>query len=443
MTLSNPVSVTDAAAVAAEGFVFGYPLVLMNRIKVWVTAVREPDEQRMRAPLNTFVHARRVPEATGGRAPRPHASTLRSCAWLDLRDTPMTLTVPETHGRFHTLSLVDHWTNVFASVGARTTGTGCGTYVIVGPAANGTPIPRGALRINAPTRIVRIAGLTQVDGDGGYTEAHAVQDAYELAPLLPDAPTSEAPERPAGHLPPIEQVERMDAPAFFSELAALMRDNPPRLEDRAMVDRMRQLGLLRDGDLGWRSLGRDVQRAVGEGAARGLARVVAAAESPPGDPVGDWYIRYRLGQYGTDYLSRAGAACAGLEAGPAADELPALVRTDADGRQLTGRHRYALTFPPGTLPPVHGFWTLTTYDARQALVDNPVERYSIGDWNGLVLDTDGALTVRIQHADPGDAVPNWLPAPPGAFNLLLRLCWPQQEILDRRWTPPPLMRVSP
>jgi hypothetical protein len=107
MTLSSTVSVTDAAAVAAEGFVFGYPLVLMNRIKVWVTAVREPDEERMHAPLNTLVHARSVPEATGGRAHRSHASTLRSCAWLDLRDSPMTLTVPATHGRFHALSLVD------------------------------------------------------------------------------------------------------------------------------------------------------------------------------------------------------------------------------------------------------------------------------------------------------------------------------------------------
>ena len=41
--------------------------------------------------------------------------------------------MPETHGRFYALSLVDLWTNVFASVGARTTGTGPGTYVIAGP----------------------------------------------------------------------------------------------------------------------------------------------------------------------------------------------------------------------------------------------------------------------------------------------------------------------
>ena len=114
----------------------------------------------------------------------------------------------------------------------------------------------------------------------------------------------------------------MDAQTFFSELVVQMRDNPPRLEDRSIVERMRRLGLLAGGELGWRRLGRDVQRAVNAGAARGLERVLAAAESPPGDAVGHWHIRFRLGQYGTDYLRRAAAACAGLEPGPADDELP-------------------------------------------------------------------------------------------------------------------------
>jgi hypothetical protein len=292
------------------------------------------------------------------------------------------------------------------------------------------------MAIRAPTRIVRIAGLTQLDGDGGPAAAHAVQDAYKLSPHAGAPPAGDVAGRPAPRVQPIAQVEQMDARTFFTELTALMRDNPPRLEDRGIVSRLSRLGLLLDGDLAWQRLGADLQRAVEQGAARGLERVLAAADSAPGDAVGDWHVRFRLGQYGVDYLSRAGAACAGLEPGPADDELPALVRTDARGRQLSGRHRYVLTFPPGKLPPVHGFWTLTAYDARQPLVDNPVDRYSTGDWNDFVLDPDGALAIRIQHGPPRDPPTNWLPAPPGPFNLLLRLCWPEQEVLDRRWTPP-------
>jgi hypothetical protein len=442
MAFSDTVSVTDATAVAAEGFVFGYPLVLMHRTRAWMTAVPEPDQVRMRAPVNTFVHARKAPEAKAGQPRSPRACTLRSCAWLDLGETPVILRVPNTHGRFYALSLVDPWTNVFASVGARTTGTDGGTYIITAPGANAPRFP-GALPISAPTRVVRIAGFTQVDGDDAYAEAHAVQDAYELAPLMPAAPAGEALERRASRTPPVAQVERMDARTFFSELADQMRDNPPRLEDRKIVDRMRRLGLLPEGATGWPRLRPEVQRAVAQGTARGRARVASAAKSPPGDAVGDWRIRFRLGRYGTDYLSRAGAACAGLEAGPAADELPAFLQTDQYGGQLDGRHSYVLTFAPGRLPPVHGFWTLTTGDARQALLGYPMGRNSIGDLNGLVLETDGALSIRIQHTDPGGRVPNWLAAPSGAFHLLLRLYWPQHEVLDRQWTPPGVMRVNP
>jgi hypothetical protein len=433
---SRTPSVTDAAATAADAFVFGYPLVLMSRIRAWMTAVEEPDPVRMRAPLNRWVHAREPPAPTAVHGAGSHASTVRSSAWLDLADGPVMLTVPETHGRFYALSLIDLWTNVFASVGARTTGTGSGAYVIVGPGGNVPPLPAGALSIRAPTRIVHIAGLTQLEGEGGRAAAHAVQDAYELSSLAAVPQARETVVRVVTRTPPVTQVEQMDARAFYSELAALMRDNPPRLEDRGIVSRMEKLGLLLDGDIAWQRLGPDLERAVAQGAARGLERVLAAAESAPGDAMGDWHVRFRLGQYGVDYLSRASAACAGLEPGPDADELPALVRTDARGRQLSGRRRYVLTFPAGRLPPVHGFWTLTAYDARQPLVDNPVDRYSIGDWNDFVLEPDGGLAIRIQHGTPPEHLENWLPAPPGAFNLLLRLCWPQQEVLDRRWTPP-------
>jgi hypothetical protein len=290
---------------------------------------------------------------------------------------------------------------------------------------------------------VHILGLTQVDGHAGCPAAHAIQDGYGLAPLRPGV-AAEIPTPPTGRTPPVSQVERMDARTFFAELCGLMHDNPARLEDRPMVERMRKLGLLIDGDLGWHRLPGDIRRAVERGAQRGLERVTAAAEAPPGELVGDWRVRFRLGQFGTDYLSRAAAACAGLEPGPAADELPAMLATDAGGDPLTGRHRYVLRFPPCALPPVHAFWTLTTYDERQAMVDNPVERYSIGDWNGLALDADGSLSIRIQHRHPADdARSNWLPAPPGRFNVLLRLCWPHAEVLDRKWTPPPLVRIDP
>jgi hypothetical protein len=274
-------SFTDAAAAAADSFVFGYPLVLMDLVRAWMTAVAEPDPILMRAPVNRFVHAREIPAATAGTVAGPHADTLRSSAWLDVSSAPVLLTVPKTHGRFYFLALVDAWTNVFESIGARTTGTGGAAYAIGGPHSTSHALPVGALPIAAPTRVVRIAGLTQVDSTGAYSEAHAVQDAYDIAPLRgvdrDERPTATAAAKPITRTPPVVQVERMEAQAFFIALCRLMRDNPPRLEDRPTVARMRRHGLLLDDEMSWERLDSGVRRAVTHGAERGLERVVEAA----------------------------------------------------------------------------------------------------------------------------------------------------------------------
>ena len=69
-------------------------------------------------------------------------------------------------------------------------------------------------------------------------------------------------------------------------------------------------------------------------------------------------------------------------------------------------------FPKGRLPPVDAFWSLTMYNAKQAFVDNPIDRYAIGDRDKLKFNEDGSLTLYVQHESPGkEKESNWLPAP--------------------------------
>jgi hypothetical protein len=115
---------------------------------------------------------------------------------------------------------------------------------------------------------------------------------------------------------------------------------------------------------------------------------------------------------------------------------------DADGQPLTGEHAYALHLD--VPPPVDAFWSLTMYASPDYyLVDNPIDRYSIGDrTEGLVTDGDGSITIWMQATAPGggrDA--NWLPTPPGPFRPILRLYQPRPEVLDGRWPLPPIQRL--
>lgn len=406
------VSPTEAENAATDAFLFGYPLVLMGRM-------------RRDAPANTFLH-----ERAQGRA----VDALGSTAWLDLEAEPVVLSVPASHGHYYVLSLVDMWTTVFASLGPRTTGAGAGSYAIGGPHWNGGALPAGVQPITAPTSTVRVVALFQLErGDG--ERAHALQDACRITPLSAwthhhraGPPTAAAPPRPL--LSPAEQLEGMDARTFFAELAALLDANPPLPGDRALVERLRRAGVLpRPGEPA--SLDPELQVLHERGLRRGLARLRTAVAHAPVEAVGNWRVRYGLETSGTDHLDRAVAACVGQFSSRAADEVEAVVTRDADGHPLTGAHEYRLRFTDQP-PPVRGFWSLSS------------GRASVGDADGLTIDADGSLTLAVQREPPAERMPraNWLPAPRGEFSLALRLFWPAADVLERRWFPPPVVRLD-
>ncbi len=79
---------------------------------------------------------------------------------------------------------------------------------------------------------------------------------------------------------------------------------------------------------------------------------------------------------------------------------------------------------------------------QRLLVDNPLNRYSLGSrTEGLSLGADGSLEIDMQADSPGPEKEesNWLPAPEGLFFFVGRFYGPGQEALDGRWTLPPLI----
>jgi hypothetical protein len=131
------------------------------------------------------------------------------------------------------------------------------------------------------------------------------------------------------------------------------------------------------------------------------------------------------------------------------DAHPGLVR----GQTLDGsKSNYTLTFPPGQLPPVHAFWSLTMYDGKtQLLIEHPINRYLINSpmLPALKKNPDGSLTIYIENKSLGaDKEANWLPAPNGPIYLVMRLYWPKDtppSILppgEGTWQPPALVQVQ-
>ncbi|MBX7107857.1 MAG: DUF1214 domain-containing protein [Chitinophagales bacterium] len=104
---------------------------------------------------------------------------------------------------------------------------------------------------------------------------------------------------------------------------------------------------------------------------------------------------------------------------------------------MDGSKKHTLHFEKGQPLPVNAFWSLTMYGPHELLVDNPINRYSIGDRSNLKYNADGSLVIYIQNENPSDdKVSNWLPAPNGAFSVTMRLYWPKEEFLNGTWKMP-------
>ena len=182
--------------------------------------------------------------------------------------------------------------------------------------------------------------------------------------------------------------------------------------------------------------------AIEAGFAAARARLRGAANAALGAPVNGWRVKTDIGRYGKNYELRAVVAMSALGANLPEDAVYPVADADASGQPLSGEHRYRLRFAPGELPPVKGFWSVTMYNDKHFLVANPLGRYALGDRDAMHAAPDGTLDLVIQQDDPGPSLhANWLPAPAGAFSLMMRLYFPKAAVLDGRWRPPPVTRL--
>src|SRR5262249_35280524 len=133
-------------------------------------------------PINQFARVNRLLTAADRFIPRPNADTLYTIAWLDLSHQPIILHVPDTAGRYYLMPMLDAYSNEFASIGSRTTGTGSGNFAIVGPFWC-QPLPNVTGVVRAPTNTVWMIGRTLVRGEADLADAIAVTDQYALVPL--------------------------------------------------------------------------------------------------------------------------------------------------------------------------------------------------------------------------------------------------------------------
>lgn len=441
-----PVSEDEAYAIGLDAYTYAYPMVLMEVSRRVLTNAGSPG--RPRAPMNHFAHMRTYPDADFKEVVRPNADTLYSTLWFDVGKEPLIVTMPDTAGRYHVVPIMDMWTEVFATLGTRTTGNEGGSFALVGPHWQGE-LPAGMRMVRSPTDNGWIIGRIQTNGAPDYGHVHGLQAGYAAAPLSSwgggEAVGQPAP-RPDPSIdmatPPVEQVAQMSPAAFYSLFAETLKRNPPHATDYAILLRMERVGLIPGQSFDLAAADPAIQRGLSRAAADAYRRIVDNRKRVRLTANGWVALGNALGVYGNDYLRRAFIAYAGLGALPPEEAIYPMAALDADGKSLNGASRYVLHFDKEKIPPADAFWSLTIYGADQFFAANPLGRFAIGDRDELNFNADGSLDVYIQHDSPGAGKEaNWLPAPAGPFTMNLRLYLPRREALDGRWTPPAIRKA--
>jgi hypothetical protein len=422
--------VTDIAAVARDMYIFTFPLHEFYRVR-YLRVFNPANPQRV--PINQFLHRRELIDHTFRVVTTPNNDTLYSSALLDLSRGPLILDTPDIADRYYSLAFMDFYSNNFAYIGTRKTGSAAGKYLIAGPDWKGSP-PTGTRVISSPTNAVWLLGRIVVTDTSDLRRVHQLQDALKLYP----APGTETPVPFNG--PPIASNDPWN---YFAVVNHALTENPPSQQDAAIMARMSAINVGPDQRFDPAKFNEADQKLLLAGIAE--AKRLISAKELSGKVVHGWtYPIDGIGNFGSDYLLRAATALKLL----GALEPEEAMYMSYVGEPLDGSRRYRLHFENNNFPPVQAFWSFSMYevlpDKRMFFTDNPIKRYAIGDrTTGLRRNSDGSLDIYIQRESPsGSQESNWLPTPLGAFAIVFRAYLPKQELREGRYTLPPLERLN-
>ncbi len=437
----------EIRAIAKEAYVYGFPIV--DNYRVQHAYFVDKANKEYKAPWNTLVNTPRVYTPADTAVQTPNSDTPYSFAGLDLRAEPMVFTVPPIEkGRYYSVQLIDAYTHNFDYIGSRTTGNDGGNYMIAGPNWNG-PTPKGISKVSrSETQFVLPVVRTQLFNPADLDNVKKIQAGYKLQPLSAFLGQTAPPAAPpVNFIKPLTPDEQKTSPEFFNILNFALQYAPANPSEKELLVRFARAGIGAGKTIDLSSLSPQVKAAYEQGMADAQAEYanfkkqkMDTGEVKSGDIFG---TREFLKN---NYLYRMAAAILGIYGNSKEEAMYPMYLADSGGQPMSGANKYTLRFPPGQLPPVNAFWSLTMYKMPESLLAaNPINRYLINSpmLPQLVKDPDGGITLYVQNQSPGkDKEANWLPAPPGPFVSAMRLYWPKQAALDGTWKAPPMSKVN-
>jgi hypothetical protein len=311
-------------------------------------------------------------------------------------------------------------------------------------------VPAGIRRVvSAPTRWINIYQRIYFRDAPDIANVHRLQDSIQLRPLAIYLDRTAAPAQPDTREILKDNPLSVRSPREMLTMAnAYMTVNPPPIEDRALVDSFKSVGIGPGVSLPTDPAGIDIIEKGAEQAQRTIAGLyLTALETRNGWQLPRTDMGVRGGESAVPLHAMTQIRSIGYNA--AKEAVYYLALTDQRGEALSPENRYVLKFERNQIPPLArntpGFWSLVAYDSeRFGFVKNDAGKYVIRSSDRLAYDKDGALTLYVQKEPPADParLPNWLPAPDRPrFVMMLRVFQGDDTVVEGRYAPPGIVKV--
>lgn len=421
----------ETRAIAKEAFIYAYPMLFNYK-----TLYQQTVDKQSNSYVGGFGRFRHYSQPYGPQNKdivTPNNDTPYSWVWLDLRREPWVLSVPAIPDkRYYVFQWIDLFTYNFAYVGSRTTGEKAGHYLFAGPHWSGKT-PQGIDRVfRTETDFIVALGRTALDGPSDVKNVKRIQQQYEVAPLSAFEHKAPPPPIPAVSFPKWDEA-RATSIDFIAYLNFLLQfTQPANASEVALMQRFAKIGIGAGRPFDAAKLDAPTRDAIAAGVQDGKAALATSIRAT----TSSYDLFGTREEMKNDYMKRAVAAAMGIYGNTKEEAVYVGYHEDSDHKPLVGTQPYVLHFDKKDLPPARFFWSMTMYELPgRSLVANPINRYSIGDrTRGLKYGADGSLDLYVQHVSPGkDKASNWLPAPAGAYTVIMRIYGPEAPVFDGTW----------
>jgi len=384
----------------------------------------------------------------------PNPDTLYFMTFFDTTDGPVVFEVPPAEGGSLNGNIVTVWQMPLEDVGLLGADKGAGgKFAFVPPGWTGTlPDDITALRSDTPEGYA----LFRANLAGHAPEDVAKSVAYgKRIRVYPLSQAANPPETVFVDAQDVlfDSTIRYDS-TFFEHLDRIVQTQGWLDRDRAMIDRLKTLGIERGNVFKPDAETRTTLAVAAVQAHAELADVYERGwgsffegtnwrPAAPPDLVKSTQAGYTLpDEYPTDMRGMAYFyAYIGLKR-LGAGQFYLISLVDKDGEAFDGAANYRLTVPPNV--PVEQYWSVTAYDRQTHALIRHMDRASRSSQvPDLAENPDGSIDIYLgpEPADGKEA--NWIPTDPArGFEVMFRLYAPTQALFDKTWTLPDVERVQ-